>query len=384
MEVKQIYEYLNDVQKELLGESAVAIEDLQGIIQLGEAVANANAYDNYVKALVNRIGKTVFVARVYQGNAPSVLMDKWEFGSVLQKIDGDMPDAVENESWELEDGASYDPNVFHKPNVRAKFFNGKVTWEVDLSITDIQVKESFLSLEAMNSFLSMIYTKVENRLTMSADALIMRTINAGIGETVHADYGSTALASDSKVKAINLLYLYNQENGTSLTTTTCLKEPDFWRFAAYKIMLTASHLKTMSKVFNVGGTEKFTPRDVLKIVLLDECNARTKAYLQSDTFHEELVKLPEADEVAFWQGSGTNFDFASCSKVHVTTPSGDNVEVGGVLGVMFDRDTLGVSLYDSRVTSNYNAKAEFNNLFYKREGRYFLDLDENFVVFFIA
>ena len=96
------------------------------------------------------------------------------------------------------------------------------------------------------------------------------------------------------------------------------------------------------------------------------------------------MKLPEADEVAFWQGSGTEFDFASCSKVHVTTPSGATVEVGGVLGVMFDRDTLGVSLYGSRITSNYNAKAEFNNLFYKREGRYFLDLDENFIVFFVA
>ena len=75
MEVKQIYSIVNDVRSQVLGESDVTITDLQGIVQMGDEIFNANQVDNYCKKLINRIGKEVFVARKYSGGAPSVLMD---------------------------------------------------------------------------------------------------------------------------------------------------------------------------------------------------------------------------------------------------------------------------------------------------------------------
>ena len=101
MEIKQIYELVNGAQQEVLGETSVLQENLGNLVDIGESVLNANKYDAYVKALVNRIGKTIFVARAYSGRAPKVLMDAWEFGSILQKVSGDLPEASENESWEL-------------------------------------------------------------------------------------------------------------------------------------------------------------------------------------------------------------------------------------------------------------------------------------------
>lgn len=121
MEVKQIYELVNTVSGEVLGKTDLVHEDLTGIVDLGNEIFNQNAVDNYVKSLVNHIGKVVFVNRPYSGKVPSVLMDAWEFGSVLEKISADVPQAEENDTWSLTDGKEYKQDVFHKPTVSAKF-----------------------------------------------------------------------------------------------------------------------------------------------------------------------------------------------------------------------------------------------------------------------
>ena len=384
MKVEQIYTLTNDAVKAAIGETSVLSEDLSNLVDVGTALFNANAVDNYVKALVDRIGKVVFVARKYRGAVPSVFMDSWEFGSVVEKIRGELPEATENESWELVDGASYDPNIFYKPKVAVKFFNSKTTFEIPVSFTQKQIKESFLSAAQMNGFLEMIQNEVEKALTVRYEQLILRTIDSAIADTVYDDYQGGSLSTSSGVKAINLLYLYNTAFGTSLSADAAIKNKDFLRFAALQMRLHVARLASMSKLFNVGKTAKFTPRDMLHIVLLSEFKAGADIYLQSDTFHNDLVKLPEAEEVAYWQGSGTDYGFASTSKVDVTSGSGTAQTVTGVLGVMFDRDALGVTQIDRRVTTNWNAKAEFYTNYNKSDAAYFTDLDENFVVFFAA
>lgn len=384
MEIKQVYTLLNDVVKETMGETAVVNEDLTGLVELGDSITNAIGYDKYVKSLVNHIGRVIFVNRKYQGGAPSVLMDGWEFGSILEKISGDLPDATENESWELEDGASYDQDIFYKPKVEAKFFNKLVTFEIPCSFTEKQVKQSFSNAEQMNAFLSMLYNEIEKAMTVNIDNLIMRTINNMIAETVYDAYQGGSQTASSGVRAVNLLYLYNQAYGTSLTPAQAVRTPEFIRFASYQMKLYADRMAKISRLFNVGGKARFTPRDLLHIVLLSEFDASASIYLQSNTFHDELVKLPVAETVAYWQGSGTTYAFADTSKIDIKKSDGTSVAVTGILGVMFDRDALGVCNRDRRVTTHYNAKAEFYNNYYKFDAEFFNDLNENFVVFFVA
>lgn len=396
MEVKQIYTLINSVSGEVLGRTDIVTEDLTGIVDLGTEVFNQNAVDNYVKSLVNHIGKVIFVNRPYAGKVPSVLMDAWEFGSVLEKISADVPEAEENDTWNLTDGTSYDQDVFHKPTVSAKFFNSKVTFEVPVSITERQVKESFSNAAQLNGFISMIYAAVEKSMTIKADALIMRTINNMIAETVLADaqaFGATAagdmaganLASASTARCVNLLKLYNDKTGAStpLTAAKAITDPDFIRFASYVMGTYADRLQSISTVFNVGGKERFTPKDMLHVVLLSDFAKAAQTYLYSDTFNRGDVLLPQAETVPFWQGSGQNYEFASTGNINIKESGGKAVEISGVLGVMFDRDALGVCNLDRRVTTNYNAKAEFFNNYYKFDAGYFNDTNENFVVFFI-
>ncbi len=391
MEVKQIYTLINSVSNEVLGKTDIVQEDLTGVVDLGTEVFNANAVDNYVKSLVNHIGKVVFVNRPYSGKVPSVLMDAWEFGSVLEKISADIPAATENDTWDLTDGETYSQDTFHKPTVTAKFFNSKVTFEVPVSITERQVKESFSSAEQLNGFLSMIYSAVEKSMTIKADALIMRTINNMIAETLKADktaFGGASVdySSASTVRCVNLLKLYNDKTGaeTPLTAAKAITDPEFIRFASYTMGLYSDRMQTVSKLFNVGAKERFTPVDMLHTVLLSDFAKAAQTYLYSDTYNKDQVLLPNAETVPSWQASGQNYDFASVSTINVKSASGEAVNVSGVLGVMFDRDALGVCNLDRRVTTTYNAKAEFFNNYFKFDAGYFNDTNENFVVFFVA
>ena len=380
---------MNSVSQEVLGKTDLVHEDLTGIVDMGTEVFNQNAIDNYVKSLVNHIGKVVFVNRPYSGKVPSVLMDAWEFGSVMEKISADIPQAEENESWKLTDGTEYKQDIFHKPTVTAKFFNSKVTFEVPVSITERQVKESFSSAAQLNGFLSMIYNAVDKSMTIKTDALIMRTINNMIAETLDADkaaFGSTKpdYSTASTVRCVNLLKLYNTAKGAKLTAATAILDPEFIRFAAYQMGLYADRLGSISTLFNVGGKERFTPKDALHTVLLSDFAKAAQAYLYADTYHNEQVLLPKAETVPSWQATGKDYAFANVSKIDVKSASGATISIGGVLGVMFDRDALGVTNSDKRVTTNYNAKAEFFNNYYKFDAAYFNDTNENFVVFFIA
>lgn len=388
MQVKQIHELINNVTTEVIGESAVVNEDFSNLVDMGKAVFQADAVDNYVAKLVDRIGKVVFVDRPYSGSVPSIFMDSFEYGAVVEKIAADMPEAVENKSWELQDGQSYDPNVFYKPAVSAKFFNSKTTFEIDLSFTQKQVKESFAGINELNAFLTMLYNAVAKSMTVKTDSLIMRTINNMTATTLDNAYpegGTSGYGTAGNTRAVNLLALYNAKfPSATVNAADALTNPDFIRFASMQMGLYTDRLSRMSTLFNIGGAARFTPPDMLHIVMLTDFKAAANAYLQSDTFHNEFTALPSAETVPYWQGSGTDYAFDSVSAINVKTAGGKTVSTKGILAVMFDSDACGVCNTDKRVTTNFNPKAEFYTNFYKFDASYFNDENENFVVFFIA
>lgn len=384
MEVKQVYEFVNDATKEMLGESEVLNEDLSNIVDIGDKIINGDkAIEKFTNKLNDRIGRVIFVDRAYKGTAPSVLMDGWEYGSIMEKISGGMPEAKENQSWELVDGQSYDPNVFYQPKAEAKFYNSKVTLEVDQSYTEMQVKSAFTSATQMNAFLSMLKNEVEKSLTVKTDALIQRTVNNMIAMTINA----------AGPRCVKLLTMYNAayagELAAPLTDDKSIHDPNFIRYASYIMGLYPKRLQNISTIFNIGAKPRFTSPDKLHTILLDEFVSAAGVFLESDTFHKELVSLPTSETVAYWQGTGTDFTYANNSLIDVTIKSADNangkaIKQGGVLGMMFDRDALGVACVDRRVKTNYNPKAEFFTNFHKFDAMYFNDANENAIVFLNA
>lgn len=387
MKVSQVYELVNQITNENLGEEIVLAEDLTNIVDIGRAFENSVGLDNFVRSLVDHIGRMVFVDRVYGGRAPSILVDGWEYGSIMEKISVTMPEAQENEAWELEDGQSYDPFIFKKPEVLAKFYNDRITFDIQLSITTKQARSAFENSSQMNSFISMLYTSVANSATVKTDALIMRAINNMIGETLYSEFPSGDYTQNSGVRAVNLLAQYNNTlpaDAAKLTAAEFIRNPEAIRYSVKTFKNYIDRIKVMSTLFNMGGQERFTPDDRLHIVMLSEFANAADVYLQSDTFNEQYTALPSAERTVFWQGSGIDYGFDSTSAVKIQTSAGHTINASGILAVMFDRDALGVANIDRYVTTQYNAKADFTNNFYHYTQGLWNDGNENFVVFYVA
>ena len=379
MKVTQLKEIVNSATSEVLGKTDVVNDDLSNLVDVGNEIFDTDNVDNYVKKLIDRIGQVIFVNRLYAGGVPSVLMDSWEYGSVVEKISADMPEADENDSWNLQDGQTYSQDTFYQPKVSAKFFNSKVTFDVKLSFTTQQVKESFSNVNELNGFISMLETGVKNSMTVKLDGLIMRTINNMTGQILNSANG---------LQKVNLLTEYNTASGQTLTANKALMDKDFLKFASLTIKKYQARITKMSTLFNAGGKARFTTTDNLHTVLLSDFADSAEVYLLSDTYHNDTVSLPNHETVPYWQGSGKSYAFNDISKIDVKIDAGNKtpkaVTQTGILGVMFDTNALGVSNLNQRTTTSYNARAEFYTNYYKMDAGYFNDLNENFVVFYIA
>lgn len=387
MKMKQIYNIMNDVTKEILGETAVVEEDLSNIVDVGEQIFNATSYDHYVNSLVNRIGRTVFVNRPYRGNVPSIRKDGWEFGSAMMKIQAELPEAVENSSWELQDGQTYNQDIFKKPVVTAKIFNERVTFEVDMSITYIQIRESFNSLEQLNALLDLIYNSIDKSLTIKTNALIMRTVNYGIGATLLDDIPDANYTETSGVKAVNLLKLYNDKQGTTLTQANCLDDKDFLAFAVKTINDYQYRITNMSNSFNIDGKSRFTPKELQHLVTLATFDSSVISTLYRNSFRNDSeMQLAKHEIVPYWQGSGLNYEFSETSKINIKLASNGEptIVASGIIGVLFDDEACMVANFERRVLTHDNKKAEFVNYFYKQDAQNVFDPSENMVVFFVA
>lgn len=377
MQVNQVAEIVNSLSEQYMGDGAVSTVDLSNVVDIGSSVMDLTNLDHYVRDLIDHIGKVVFVNRAYRGKTPSLVMDGWEYGAVLEKITYDeYPEAQQNDSWELQDQQSYDPNVFYKPSVSAKFFEKRNTFDIPMSFAKRQIKSAFSNGTQLNAFFSMIETVIQNSMTIKIDQLAEAAINNMIAMTV---------ANANANRAVNLRTMYNAATGNTITAAQAVTDPNFIRYASYIMKLYSERLQRMSKLFNVGGKERFTSSDRLHVILLSEFAAAAEAYLYSNTYHDQFVHLSKAETVPYWQGSGVAYDFASTSKINVVTPGSETAtEVTGILGVMFDRDAVGVCNLDRRVTTNWNARAEFFNNWYKFDAGYFNDTNENFIVFYVA
>lgn len=387
MQVNQIYAILNDVMAEVTGqavkhegeEPAIIIqEDLSNIVDVGTKIFNNGWKDNYVKALIDRIGREVYVDRNYEGYAPKVLRDSWEYGSIMSKTRCKIFDAKANPAWSLEAGQTVNQFEFNPPEIVQTFFNTRTSWQIDCSFTDIQLKESFNNAAAMNRFISMIENRIRTSKTIYIDSLVMRTINNMIAEKIHLNKG-----------VVDVLSLYNATVSTPITAADTITDKDFQRFLALTISLCVERFRAPSTNFNYVSDDEyvtFTPKEYAHLVLHADMAKAMEVYLQSETYHNELVKIGDYETVPFWQAQGDGYQLATTSRINCKLASDNTqtVDRNYIIGVLFDRDALGVVCENQRTLSSFNSNGEYYNNFYKTDSGYFNDLAENCLVFVLG
>lgn len=394
MVVKQIAEFTNDILPEILGESNVINEDLEGIVDAGTAImSSATNKENFMHKMTDRIARFEISNRLFNVEFPSLFRENYEWGSAREVVDIDLYDAIETQSWQLVDSQSYDDNVFYGADADVKFYNSKTTFTIAVSRTDEQLRTAFLNANEYISFINGLEIAVRNSITIRKNALSRRVINSLMGDTIHDDYQSgSGYSAASGSKAINLLYLYNNgpnAGGTALTVPACFTDVDFLKFAAKTIANISAYMKAPSTAFNVGGRVKNTPEEYMHTIFLQDFKSHLEFYLDSNTFHEEYVSLKNMGTVEatpFWQAVGAGGDaysFDEISKINIKTASGNTVALDGIVATIYDHYACGITQENPRTRAHYVSSAEFTNEWYKEDCSYFENLNEQCVVFFV-
>lgn len=389
MDITQVATLVNSVTSEKLGQSAILEDNLANVVDVGNAIFNNMSYDVFTKSLIDRITKIIFVDRKYVGALAKLKREQFEYGIKEKLYLTELPVAVDDDAWKLTDNTTYTQDTFKQPSAAALFYQHQNNFRIDLSVAEKQVKTAFMNAGELNSFVSLLFTQVDNSLEIKMEGLSEATIAYLAAQTIYDDI-SDLDPSKTGIKAVNLLKLYNVQFGTTLEVKDAIFTPEFIRFAVLTISEYTDRLKKASTLFNIGGLVRFTPKEKQELLLLSKFKKAADVYLQSDTFNEEYTALPMSESVAYWQGSGTDYSFDNISKIHVDIKDPADptktieVEFGGILGVLFDYEAAGIDNEERTVSSHVNAAALFTNYFYHQSCRNWTDGNENAVVFFIG
>lgn len=374
--VNQIYTLVNEVSKESMGEQAISVKDTSTLVALGDAVLKSDVdTENFMNALVDRIGRTVFSVRRYESTAEGMVRHPFEFGCIVQKIYVDLPEAKENNSWEI-GKSEYEPKFAPviKPSVKQKLFNKITTWEIDVTIPDFMLRTAFTNEIAMATFIDAIFTSMDNMMQLALENNANLTRASFIARKIHGA---------KPCGAINLLHEYNTLTNATLTVPQALMNAEFLAWASREINLWVKRITKMSTLFNEEGYKRHTPKDKLVVNLLQDFTSACDTFLGANTFHDELVKLPMFEPVAYWQGSGTGFNFEDTSKISVKIDATTTVTESGIIGVIYDYEAMGVTLKERRDTAERNNHDEYTNYYNKANIGYFNDMSENGIVFYL-
>lgn len=379
MNVKQVYSIINSVSSQMYGDQAVQVTDLQGIVSLGDDVLSSDTTkDTFLNVLVDRIGKTIISQRAYSAEVNALINDAFTFGAILQKLYIAPVKASDSSQWDLESGASVDQYIISKPTVKQKLFNHRSTWEVDITIPDFQLSSAFRSAEEMAAFIDAIFLAIRNSQEVYLAGMSEMCYCNMIGEQVV----NTKLNGGATV--VDLLSAYNSVMGTELTTAAAMHNTDFLKYASMTINLYLKKMGKMATIFNAERFARFTPKDKCRVIMLADFTSACASYLQSNTYHDELVALPQYTEISYWQGIGQNTSFADTSKVSVVTASGHTLLQDYVVCMMCDEESIGLTYDNRRSKSAYNSKGEYTNFFEKADMGYFNDLSENCLIFTVG
>lgn len=370
MTVTQAGAIVNAVVKQALGTEALAAYNAGGLVSLGKKVlSSSDVTETFLNTLVQRIALTIISTRVYRNKHSDMLkggMGEW--GGLVQKLKISIGEFQEDPAYTLQDGDSVDQWTVHKPVVDQKFFYTEAPYllEVTISLKN-QLRKAFASMKGMASFLDGLFLEIRNKLEIAMENL---------GRTCIANFIAEVSGTSREIK---LVTNYNAEKGTAITAADALGDPDFLRYTSKIIRLHSKKMTDMSRMYNDGSVDRFTPfdRQVFKILADLEVNLENEVLYNA--FHDNYVKLNSFTEYNFWQ----NQTAGSESNILINRASdGAETAVDNVMAVLYDYDALGTFRIEEDVmTTPINAKGLYYNVEHHNSQLWYNDLSENFLVY---
>lgn len=375
----QIYNFINTVTAMALGENAVAAVNTEDFVSLGETVlSSVESTSAFYSALANQIGRTYALYRSLPEQRLGIQRTPLEFGAILRTIEiSEIATTKENSSW---DNTNPITETILQDTTAAlcTYDSRRGTWEVATKVVyDIQLKTAFTDAESMAAFINMIFLDMYNGMELAIRNLENTTICTGIA--LANSYEGSSLCS------INLLHKYNEQFSQSLTADDALTDADFLRFAAAEIKMHKKYMEDPSKLYNPAGYDRWTPSSECQVHVLEKFAANCATYLQSNTFHDEMVKLPTYKERSFWQGIGDG-SIEQRSFVSISRGSGldeTTTSVNGVLAYIFDNEAMAVMVDFIRTKSDYKPRYEHTEYYHKGDWASLVRGTQQMIVFYI-
>lgn len=387
MLINQITNVVNDAVKDALGTSdSITALDSSNIVALGKKISDMDAYEPFFKSLANRIARTVYFVRSYSGSDRHILRDEHDYGAFIQKVYYKMPEAVDNPTYNFSGSDSkfqqVSPfDVETTVEVTSMVFGGQGTWSVEIVRPLEQVKQAFTSPSAMASFIDGIYVTVDNAYEFEMERIVALADNTAMASAIAGGQGR------------NLLKEYNTAHSTTLTPAQALESADFLKYASMEINRTVDNMSKMTTVFNAKKYETFTPKDRLIMEMLSQFASASDMYLQADTFHNELVKLPNFEKVPYWQRHDKEFSFSACSSISIKNTQLANVGTigedgafaqSGIIAFVHDEENVAAYFGERHSWEMMNPRSDVMIHGEKARKGFAVDDHANAVVFYIA
>lgn len=377
----QIYTIVNELAGQVLGEIAINVIDTSTLISLGEQLNKSTAFKNaFATNLTNLIGLTVISMRAYNPDYVGTVIHAFEWGIYMRKIYVQMPDAVENNSWNIAD-PNYTPKYapVYVPDINEDIFANLDTFELPVTIPDRLLQGAFRNAEEMALLIAAVFLAMDNKIALVLEALV---------RLVRVSFIARKLISNNPVSSYNLLTNYNKVMQTvgnpTLTSVSCRVNKDFQRWSSTRITLWRKRMSDMTVVFNEKGYQRHTPKSDSVLIMHSEYEADVIAFMEADTYHDELVRQTNYATTNFWQGNGEDYDWDKTSSINVQLDENTVVQASGIVAMLYDYQALGVMMDDIHMVVARNDYDEYTTYANKINRGYFNDMSENGMVFYIS
>lgn len=369
--VEQIYTLVNSISKQVLGSTAITAVDTSTLVSLGETLTQSNSLDTFYSTLADRIGKTIIKSMVYESDDRGIVKNNMQFGAILQKITVELEtdNAVHNQSYNTTARNPYD--ISKKSAITQKMFRKLSTWSKEYIIPTYQIETAFTNAESMGSMINGVYNAIISMIEIEKESLGNLAVCTAIAQNVTTS--TSPIFRKLKTE-------YNALTSQQKTAQELLLDKEFLRWANREIKLVVDNVKKPSTIYNKGNKVRWIKDDDMTVEVLSQFASASATYLESDTFHKELVALKNFKSIPYWQGSGTSFAYADCSKILLKNGK-DDVEITDVIANIRSIDSVAVLFDKTRINSIYNQRTDEVIYIPKMERSYMVDTNEVNVVF---
>lgn len=376
MDTNQIYDLINDVNKQTIGTENLTILNTEQLVALGDYLFNSGSVDLWTNTLLSRIASTKISYRAYQSKLGIYAVSDITMGLIMQKIKVDMPNAVEDVTTQLQDGQSVDMYIVSKPTAHQKLFAKRTPATFFRTTQRKWLKEAFTSESAMGSFLAAVQGETNNKIELTQENLARLTM---------ANF--MAIISQTSSRVINLVTEYNALTDNDVSTgEAALLDEGFCRYALGRMNKIAKYMETMSRLYNDGTVDRHSPIGSQRFVSLIDFRTALETQVQWAAFNERYVSTKNGVEVPYWQSAKSPYDIKL--RIHEgtedTSDTDDDVDITltNVVGMIHDVDAFGTYRKDMDViTTPVNARGAYYNTFWHLNDLYFNDVSENGILF---